>query len=421
MTVVAIDRAVPRWALPLHRPARYKGASGGRGSGKSHEFAAMLVEAAVCKPSLRGVCIREVQRSLKFSAKSLIEQKIRSLGVSKHFAILDTEIRRVGGSGVLIFEGMQDHTADSIKSLEGFEIAWVEEAQSLSQKSLDLLIPTIRAPGSELWFTWNPKLKTDAVDVLFASKPEGAVHVHTTYRDNPWVTDELRNEAERLKREDPDRYDHVWGGKYDLGGKGRVYAKFLEKPFPEGNIDDSVRDLGGEILVGQDFNVNPMASVLACRAVDECHVFDAMNIETSNTEEVCTEIAQRFPGRRVIFCPDPAGNQRHTNAKVGTTDFTIIRSFGFEVRAPRSHPPVVDRINNTNQMLEHAGRRRVRVHSRAKHLIEALNGLKYKDGTNLPDKRSGFDHQGDALGYLLWQEFNVVTPAQSWGQSTFST
>jgi hypothetical protein len=407
MTAVDIERRIPRWALPLQRPMRYKGASGGRGSGKSNFFAEQAIEAMVCDPALRIVCIREVQRSLKFSAKALVESKIRSLGVQALFRVMDNEIRRVGGSGVMIFEGMADHTADSIKSLEGFGVAWVEEAQSISQRSLDLLLPTIRAEGSEIWFSWNPDKKTDPVDAFFAKGLTGSTRIHTTYRDNPFIPATLRAEAERLRVADPDKYSHVWLGQYNLGGQGRIYTKFVDRTFPLGNVDDTVRDFGGDLYVGQDFNINPMASIIAVRAADECHVLDALLIPTSNTEEVCTEIATRYPKRVVIFCPDPAGNARHTNAKAGQTDFTIIRSFGFHVRAPSAHPAVVDRINNVNAMLcdEH-GRRRMRVHPRARHVIESLGGQVYKLDTNIPDKSGGYDHPNDALGYLCWQEFN---------------
>src|SRR5690625_2615548 len=165
--MAALDVPTPRWAVPLLQPSRYKAAHGGRASGKSNFFAVLLVEEHTRLPDLQSVCIREIQRSLKFSAKKLIEQKIRDLGVSHLFDITLTEIRRVGGQGLIIFEGMQDHTADSIKSLEGFDRAWVEEAQSLSHRSLELLIPTIRKDGSELWFSWNPDQPEDAVEGLF--------------------------------------------------------------------------------------------------------------------------------------------------------------------------------------------------------------------------------------------------------------
>ena len=145
----ALNIPTPRWALPIHQKpegviVRYIGAYGGRGSGKSHEIAGLVVEEMVADPNCSVVCIREVQKSLALSAKKLIEAKIIEFGVSHLFDVLQNEIRRIGGSGLCIFVGMQDHTADSVKSLEGFSIAWVEEAQSLSQRSMDLLRPTIR-------------------------------------------------------------------------------------------------------------------------------------------------------------------------------------------------------------------------------------------------------------------------------------
>lgn len=418
-TAVELSRQVPRWALPLQRPARYKGASGGRASGKSHFFAEEAVEAMVCDPSLRFVCIREVQRSIKFSVKSLVEAKIKALGVEDCFEVLTTEIRRVGGAGVMIFEGMQDHTAESIKSLEGFGRAWVEEAQSISQRSLDLLLPTIREPASEIWFSWNPDQPTDPVDAFFAGNPDGAIHVHATYEDNPFCPEVMTTEAARLKAADEGAYEHIWDGGYFFGGNGRVYSSFLNKPFPTGNVDEGVKDIGGELLVGMDFNVNPMSAVLAVRAADECHVIDAIEVPTSNTEEVAAEIRRRYPNRKVIICPDPSGKARKTSAPVGQTDFTILERHRFEVRAPDGAPPVVDRINNSQAMFLDNGRRRVRIHPKARPLITALANLTYKEGTSIQDKKSGYDHMGDALGYLLWQEFNVLTPVQRWGASSF--
>jgi PBSX family phage terminase large subunit len=391
----------------LQQPKRYKGASGGRSSGKSHFFAEEAVEAMVCDPNLRFVCIREVQRALKFSAKALVESKIRALGVTHLFDILGTEIRRKNGTGVMIFEGMQDHTADSIKSLENFGRAWVEEAQSISEKSLRLLTPTIRAPGSEIWFSWNPDNEDDPVDKFFARKAENMVHVHTTFLDNPFCPEDMRSEAKGDETHDPDIYEHVWMGGYFLGGNGRVYSSFKNKPYAEGNIDESIEDHGGDLLVGMDFNVNPMSAVIAIRAADECLVIDAIEMQTSNTEEMADELKTRYPNRRITVCPDPAGKQRKSSAPVGQTDFTILQRAGFTVRAPNAAPPVVDRINNTQEMLLHKGSRKLRIHPKAKALITGLGNLVYKEGTSQQEKGK-YDHICDALGYLLWQEFNVL-------------
>jgi hypothetical protein len=193
--------------------------------------------------------------------------------------------------------------------------------------------------------------------------------------------------------------------------EGRVYASFSNKRYPDGNVDDSVADTGAEILVGQDFNVNPMASVVAVRVADECHVLDAVEVPSSNTDEVAAEVKRRYPNRKVIVCPDPSGRARKTSA-AGQTDFTILQRAGFEVRAPLAAPLVRDRENNANAMYLQGERRRVRVHPRAKPLITALSNLQYKEGTSIRDKASGFDHVCDAMDYLLWQEFNVLTAAR---------
>jgi microcystin-dependent protein len=140
---------------PLLAPARYKGAFGGRGSGKSHFFGELLVETCQAERGTLAVCIREAQRTLAQSSKRLIETKIAALGLGHGFKLFNDKIE-TPGDGLIIFRGMRDHTADSIKSLEGFRIAWVDEAQSLSARSLALLRPTIRATHSELWASWNP-------------------------------------------------------------------------------------------------------------------------------------------------------------------------------------------------------------------------------------------------------------------------
>src|SRR5690625_2115276 len=221
-----LEIATPRWAVPLLKPARYKGAKGGRGSGKSHFFAELAVEAMVMNPDHRIVGIREVQKSLKFSVKQLVESKIRTLGVSHLFEITLTEVRRIGGNGIMIFQGMQDHTADSIKSLEGFHTAWVEEAQNLSRRSLELLRPTIRAEGSEIWFSWNPDQPTDPVDAFFCGEsgpPEDSILVHVNYMDNPFVPETLRREAAEHHIRDPDTFPHVWLGEYNVKSDAQVF------------------------------------------------------------------------------------------------------------------------------------------------------------------------------------------------------
>lgn len=183
------------------------------------------------------------------------------------------------------------------------------------------------------------------------------------------------------------------------------------------NVTAEVTDLPTlPLLVGQDFNINPMSSVLAVRVADQCHVFDELELPSSNTQEVADELARRYPGRRVVVCPDPSGNARRTNASSGTTDFTILRNAGFTVHAPKAAPSVIDRINNVQTLCRAAdGTARLFVHPRCERLIRCLEGQTYKDDTRLPDKSAGLDHLPDALGYLCWSEFNVLTQGR-WQQ-----
>ena len=139
------------------------------------------------------------------------------------------EVIETPGDGIITFQGMQDHTADSIKSLEGFKRAWVEEAQTLSTTSLALLRPTIRAPGSELWFSWNPRRKTDPVDKMLRGTelPTGAIVVRANWLDNPWLPAELEQERQDCLRTDPDQYRHIWEGDYASVLTGAYYAASL--------------------------------------------------------------------------------------------------------------------------------------------------------------------------------------------------
>lgn len=244
---------------PLLRPARYKGAYGGRGSGKSHFFGGLWLEENV-RDKLDFVCLRETLKSLEFSVKKLLEGKIEENNAGAYFEVQDRRILSKRG-GVTIFEGMQNHTAESIKSLEGFDRAWFEEAQNASEKSLTMIRPTIRKPGSELWFGWNPDEDTDPIDALLRGPhlPPDAVVVRANYMDNPWLPDVLREEMEYDRRRDPDKYAHVWLGEYRKNSSSRVFRNWTVEEFeaPKGAVFRLGADWG--------FSVDP--SVLV-----RCHI-----------------------------------------------------------------------------------------------------------------------------------------------------
>ncbi|MGK9235957.1 PBSX family phage terminase large subunit, partial [Inquilinus limosus] len=228
---------LPRWRLPrafrdLRKASRYKAVHGGRGSGKSHVFAELLVRRCVEAAPVRAVCIREVQRSLDQSVKRLLEDKIQALGLGPAFTVQADRIL-TPGDGRIIFQGMQNHTAESIKSLEGYDIAWVEEAQSLSKRSLELLRPTIRKKGSELWFSWNPTRPDDPVDQLFRGgpAPPGTVLIEANWSANPHFPKVLQAEMEWDRERDPDKYQHVWLGGYRRVGEARVFRNWRVEAF----------------------------------------------------------------------------------------------------------------------------------------------------------------------------------------------
>lgn len=234
-----LSAEVPRKLLPLLYPARYKGAYGGRGGAKSHFFAEQLILRCVQKTT-RAVCIREVQNSIRDSVKQLLIDKIAKFGLTAEFDVLDQEIRGPNGS-MIVFKGMQSYNADNIKSLESYDIAWVEEAQTLSQHSLNMLRPTLRKKGSELWFSWNPRFKTDPVDMFFRKNPpDNAVSVMVTWHDNPWFADtELYTDMLADFLRDPDTAEHVWNGAYG-SSQGAILAKWVNEAIRTGRVNDDV-------------------------------------------------------------------------------------------------------------------------------------------------------------------------------------
>lgn len=243
----ALTIPTPRVFLPLLQPSRYKGIFGGRGGAKSHEFADLLIDRCLTKAPTRAVCIREFQTSLEQSVKRLLEDKINKYKLGSEFRVTHTHIE-TPEDGIIIFQGMQKHTSESIKSLEGYDVGWVEEAQSLSQRSLDLLRPTIREEDSEIWFSWNPRYPTDPVDDFLRgnaprkpeqppwSLPPGAVVVKSNYRDNPFFPSVLRTEMEWDRKHDPEKYAHIWLGEYERNSEARVFKNFVIEDFetPEG-------------------------------------------------------------------------------------------------------------------------------------------------------------------------------------------
>jgi phage terminase large subunit len=382
MTTLQIQ--TPSWAVPLLEPARYKGAFGGRGSGKSHFMAEMMIEAHIMNQGRNSVCVREIQKSLNQSVKKLLEGKIQALNAGAYFEVQDAVIKAKQGNGMILFQGMQNHTADSIKSLEGYDCAWVEEAQSLSQRSLDLLRPTIRKPDSELWFSWNPHSADDPVDMLLRGEkpPPRSVVVPVNYDDNPWFPDELREEMEYDRARDIDKWNHVWCGDYLKNSEARIFKNWVVEEFdrPEGTIFRLGADWGFSVdpsclvrcsVEGNRLYVDYEAYMIGCEIVNLPDLFD------------------RVPESRKWFI-------RADSARPETINY--MQKHGY----PKVQPAQKG-AGSIEEGIAFLQSHDIVVHPRCKHLIDELNTYSYKRDPRtdeiLPVIEDKNNHLIDALRY----------------------
>ncbi len=318
---------------PLLEPSRYKGAWGGRGSGKSHFFAGLLIEDCLRFRPMRAVCIREVQKSLKESAKRLIEDKIQSFGLTEAdgFKVYGDKIA-TPGDGVIVFQGMQDHTAESIKSFENFGRAWVEEGQTLSATSLALLRPTIRADNSELWFSWNPRRKSDPVDMMLrnAQLPTGASVVRANWSDNPWFPQVLEHERQDCLKTSPDQYAHIWQGDYATVLAGAYYAKALAEARQEGRIGKVQRDPVQAIRAFWDIGVSDATAIWIAQFVGrEIRVLDYYEAVGQPLGAHLQWLRTKGYGTAECYLPHDGG---HANEITATRYEDHVRAAGFRVQ-----------------------------------------------------------------------------------------
>ena len=387
----------PEWALPLLEASRYKGAWGGRGSGKSHMFAEMMLEEHIMNQSQSSVCVREIQKSLNQSVKRLLEMKIQEMNAGAYFEIQDAVIKSKKADGRIIFQGMQNHTADSIKSLEGYDRAWVEEAQSLSQTSLDLLRPTIRKPGSELWFTWNPRQASDPVDLLLRgpTPPKDANVIKVNYADNPWFPSVLKDEMEYDKRRDPDKYQHVWRGEYLQNSESRVFRNWRIEDFDA--PADAIHRLGAD----WGFSVDP-TTLVRCHIIGRTLYIDheayMVGCEIVNTPELFMQVpeAEKWPIVADSARPETISHMRRNGfPKIMTA-----------VKGPKSVEEGIEFLKNYT----------IVVHPRCMHTIDELTLYSYKTdpltGKILPVLEDKKNHVIDALRYACEavRRANTVKP-----------
>ncbi len=274
---------------------------------------------------------------------------------------------------------------------------------------------------ADAWFeVLRPALADRQGGALFIGTPKGFNHFHdlwTLAHDRPdweawsFTTADGGNvavseiEAARAELDERTFRQEFMASFETLAG--RVYQAFERSVHVRADIMD-VPSL--PLLVGLDFNVNPMSAVLSVKPGGQLHTFGEVEIHNGNTELMVAEIRRRYPSRPVQVYPDPSGNARKTSAPVGQTDFSLIKAAGFRVIAPLAAPLVVDRINEVNAVFRNAsGEVRAFIHPACKMLIKGMEGLTWKEGTSAPDKSLGLDHMCDAYGYLVHSEFPLIS------------
>jgi len=399
----------------LFEPHRYKVAYGGRGSGKSWSFArALLIQGA--KEPIRILCTREIQKSIADSVHKLLSDQVAELGLSSFYEVLQTTIRGKNGTE-FVFTGLQSHTVDSIKSYEGVDRVWCEEAHAISAKSWQTLLPTIRKDGSEIWVTYNPQLESDETHQRFVvNPPPDTVAVLMNYSDNPWFPSVLEAERKHAKETlKPDLYAHIWEGRCMPAVEGAIY--FDQVAQADKRIKEVPHDglLKTHVVFDLGFN-DAMSIILVQKASSELRIVNYVEGTQRTLPDYSADLkALRLDGQPInwgeVYLPHDGFAKRH---QTGKADADVMRELGWSVqKVPEIG--VEMGINRAREIFP-------RVYfneERTKRLIECLK--RYRRQINQTTGEPGqplhdeFSHAADAFRYMA-----VVSDSlgnDSWGGS----
>lgn len=383
----------------FNSPARFRVAVAGRRFGKTHLAVTTLLLAALQAPGRVVWFVAPTYRQAQQIAWRILLTLIPQGSLLKKDET-DLRVTLRNGSEVAL------RGADNFDSLRGV--------------GLDgLVLDEYADMAPEAWSeVLRPALSDRQGWALFIGSPKGFNHFHTLWTRahilDGWEAFQFTTldggrvppeEIEAARAElDPRTFRQEYEASFECM-TGLVYENFDRKV----HICPDLKDTGGTLLVGMDFNIGAQSSVHGVRAGEQFHILDEMVLPNANTQRVADELKRRYPGRKINVYPDPSGNARKTSAGMGQTDFAILRAAGFRVIAPPKAPSVTDRVNEVNALFTNAkGEHRLFIHPRCQKLIHCLEGLTYREGTNEPDKRQGLDHLPDALGYAVHSEFPLI-------------
>ena len=388
---------------------RFKLLCSGRRFGKTYLCISRLVAWAIEKPGTLNWYVTQNYKSAKQIAWRQLKIMVPpEMFVKKNESELSVEL--TNGS-VIALKG-----ADNADSLRGVSLSSliVDEAAYVKQEAWEMVLrPALSDQGGPAWFITTPAGLNWFHDLWeqAADQPDWSTHSYTTIEGGNVPAEEIEA-AKRTLDERTFRQEYLASFETLTG---RVYPDF-----DNDNIDDTIGDTGGEILLGCDFNVGVMAGVLGSRVGDTLHIWDEVALKQSNTDEMCMHLRNKFPGRVIVAYPDPTGSARKTSA-AGETDHGIIRKYGYKVISPKHPWAVKDKINSTNWLIRTAhGDCKMLVHPRCKHTIKSLKNVTYKEGSEdyVIDKTANIEHWTDGLGYLVLGAFNQVKPWQTGSSKT---
>jgi phage terminase large subunit len=380
----------------LFQPYRYKVAYGGRGSSKSWSYArALLVQGAAER--LRIGCFREVQKSIKDSVHRLLCDQIESAGLGGFYEILDTEIRGKNGT-LFLFSGLSSQTAESIKSFEGLDVAWVEEAQSVSKRSWDILIPTIRKQDSEIWVSFNPELDTDETYSRFVtSPPPNSCVVEVNYHDNPWFPEVLEQERQHCFLTNREDYDQIWEGKCRLAVSGAIYAREVAEAVRNGQVCNVPYDPKLKVHTVWDLGWNDAMSIIFVQRVrSEIRVIDYIEDSHKTLDWYVAEIQSRRMNWGSDWIPHDGAAK---DFKTGRSTEEILKAFG---RKPKLIPnigvePGIKAARQIFGQVYFDKQKTARLMECLKRYRRTINNATNEPGSPVHDE---FSHGADVYRYL---------------------
>lgn len=378
----------------LFQPHRYKVAYGGRGSGKSWGFARALLLQASNKP-LRILCAREIQRSIRQSVHQLLTDQIQSLGLGPFYEVLESEIRGINGS-LFSFTGLANNTVESIKSFEGVQIVWCEEAQTISKKSWDILIPTIRKPDSEIWVSFNPNIDTDNTYQRFVvGPPDNAKVVKVNWQDNPWFPDVLEDERQHSLKTNPD-YANIWEGDCKAAVDGAIYSNEIREAQEGNRITTVPYDPMMKVHVVMDLGWNDSMSVILCqKGISDLRIIGYIEDDHRTLDSYSAQLKNLSYNWGTMFLPHDGQSK---DFKHGISAEDIMKKLGWDIRiVPKADIESGIKLARMNFHRIYFDKSAQRLVECLKNYRRSINSATNEPGAPLHDE---YSHGADAFRYL---------------------